>query len=60
MRYLLFCFLLGGCASFDVDAVKRIVKDRKVNLIEVDKDTNVVIRRDRECHCAMLKLELKF
>lgn len=60
MRYLLLCFVLGGCASVDLDSIKRVVKDRKVTLVNVDKDTDIVIRRDRECRCAMLKYEWRF
>lgn len=53
-------FALTSCATFDVDALKRVVKDKKIQLIEVDKDTSVVLRRDRDCHCAMIRYELKF
>lgn len=40
--------------------LKRIAREKKVTLVDVDKDTSVVIRRDRDCHCAMIRYELKF
>lgn len=60
MHYLFLLLLLGGCASIDVELVKRIAKEKKLTLIEVDKDTSIVLRRDKDCHCAMIRYEFKF
>lgn len=57
---ILLSMILTSCASLDVDMLKRIAREKKVTLVDVDKDTSVVIRRDRDCHCAMIRYELKF
>lgn len=59
-RILLTTLLISGCASIDVETIKHVAKDGKITLIDLDKDSSVVLRRDKPCHCPMLKYELKF
>lgn len=59
MRYLVCLFLLSGCASIDREAIERIAKNRGVTLMESGQD-KLVLKRNKECHCAMLQFERKF
>lgn len=60
MRYLIFLLVLGGCASIDRESIERIGRSKKLTLIEGEQGQAIVLKRDKDCHCAMVQFEWRF